>query len=508
MGPGFRPMLSKARPRTVVPMRSEGTALHRAMPFALAITALVGISGTTAGADAAECLGVAATIVGTPYGESIVGTPGDDVISAQGGSDTILGGGGNDLLCGNGGDDDLRGGAGSDRLAGGEGADLHEGGKGFDVADYSERGARLWVSIDGSRNDGERDEGDLVGRSVESVVGGSRSDRIWGSRDADTLVGGGGGDLIDGAEGDDTLLGGSGRDTLLGGPGEDLSVGGAGDDLESGDGSDDTFTQFPLTTYRSTEPPLAISDDGERNDSSISLPPGEIRDINVRVDIEHGSPGDLVLILRSPTGATVTLADRITENRTQFVGTTFDSEAFTRITNVADHALAGRFHPEGSLDRTYRGTEAGGTWLLRVIDDVPGDRGTLNRWSLEIAGSFDRGDGADTIAGGDGLHDLVDYSARTGSVSVSLDGSPTDGQTGEGDDVRSNLEQAMTGSGDDSLVGNAWGNDLRGWTGDDEVSGGDGDDMIDGGVGFDTLDGNAGANTCLNGESVANCVAV
>jgi Ca2+-binding RTX toxin-like protein len=63
----------------------------------------------------------------------------------------------------------------------------------------------------------------------------------------------------------------------------------------------------------------------------------------------------------------------------------------------------------------------------------------------------------------------------------------------------------MTGSGNDTLDGNEWANDLRGWTGDDEVSGGDGNDVIDGGDGYDTLDGEGGVNTCLNGESVANC---
>jgi len=206
-----------------------------------------------------------------------------------------------------------------------------------------------------------------------------------------------------------------------------------------------------------------------------------------------------------PAGSTVTLADRISENGTQFVGTTFDSEAFTRMTNAGKRPLSGRFHPEGSLDRTFRGTEAGGIWKLRVIDEVAGDRGTLNWWSLEIATPYSRSDGADAISGGQGLHDLVDYSARTGSVSVSLDGSAGDGLVGEGDDARAGLEEAVAGSGDDTLDGNASGNDLRGWTGDDEVSGGDGDDVIDGGDGFDTLDGNAGTNMCLNGEAVANC---
>ena len=485
-------------------MRSKGTVLARPIAAALSF-ALAALVGTPANADAPTCLGMPAKIVGSADGEAIVGTPGDDVISGQGGNDTILGGGGNDLLCGDGGDDDLRGGGGSDRLVGGDGLDVHAGGQGFDNADYSERTARLWVSIDGVANDGERDEGDLVARSIESVVGGVRSDRIWGSGDANTLIGGGGGDVLEGGEGDDTLLGGSGSDTLLGGPGEDLSVGGQGNDLESGDGSEDTFAQFPFATYGSTAEPTSISDNGASNDLFISVPTSEIRDINVRVDIEHASPGDLVLILRSPAGSTVTLADRISENGTQFVGTTFDSEAFTRMTNAGKRPLSGRFHPEGSLDRTFRGTEAGGIWKLRVIDEVAGDRGTLNWWSLEIATPYSRSDGADAISGGQGLHDLVDYSARTGSVSVSLDGSAGDGLVGEGDDARAGLEEAVAGSGDDTLDGNAWGNDLRGWTGDDEVSGGDGDDVIDGGDGFDTLDGNAGTNMCLNGEAVANC---
>ena len=58
------------------------------------------------------------------------------------------------------------------------------------------------------------------------------------------------------------------------------------------------------------------------------------------------------------------------------------------------------------------------------------------------------GRGADMFAGGDG-DDTVDYSGRTGAVTITLDGAAGDGEAGEGDNVGADVEGASGGSGND-----------------------------------------------------------
>lgn len=100
-------------------------------------------------------------------------------------------------------------------------------------------------------------------------------------------------------------------------------------------------------------------------------------------------------------------------------------------------------------------------------------------------------DGADTLVMGDG-RDTVDYSARTTSVTITLDSQVDDGAPGEGDFVNPDVEFVYGGSAGDTLVGNKapfLGEDLRGNGGDDKIStGGGGSDQLVGGPGNDTLD--------------------
>lgn len=55
-----------------------------------------------------------------------------------------------------------------------------------------------------------------------------------------------------------------------------------------------------------------------------------------------------------------------------------------------------------------------------------------------------------------------------------------------GIDTRSLIENAIGGSGNDTITGNAAKNELKGGGGADTLNGGDGDDVIDGGTGIDT----------------------
>jgi hypothetical protein len=99
---------------------------------------------------------------------------------------------------------------------------------------------------------------------------------------------------------------------------------------------------------------------------------------------------------------------------------------------------------------------------------------------------IDGGPGADDIHGGAGS-DSVLYGDRTAPVSVSLDDAANDGQAGEGDNVRSDVENIYGGQGNDTLTGNSAPNLLDGSGGDDVIFDGGGRDRVFGGDGNDTI---------------------
>jgi Ca2+-binding RTX toxin-like protein len=218
---------------------------------------------------------------------SVAGGEGDDgVYGANAG--TPVGGDGNDVVTGGSGDDSLNGGAANDTLDGADGSDSLGGGEGVDTALYR-RDARVVVTLDGQRNDGQLREGDNVAQDVESAEGGRSQDDLVGSESPNTLASGEDEDYIDGAGEGDTLLGG-----------------GAGDVVRSRDG-------VPDMVDCGAEPgaDFAIADvldsvqGCETVESSLRAPPVRGRRVVVRPD--RGAPRF------GPTGIsrTVPLKDRI-----------------------------------------------------------------------------------------------------------------------------------------------------------------------------------------------------
>ncbi len=257
----------------MMPSRGMTISTRLALLPAL-ILALTGWPGPVSAAAPTRCLGLQASIIGTPGHDRIEGTPGDDVIAAGGGDDHVDAPRGDDVVCA---------GAGADEVHGGLGADVLHGERGKD---------ELFAGGDAD---------DLVGgRGVDLLVGGDAADALFGGGGADILragagfdsplIGGGGGDIVDGGtdggtasflfasrgvtadlsigtatgegqdglfgvgsvvgspfgdliigtDGDNRLEGEGGDDMLLGMGGDDLLVGGLGDDgLDGGDGSRD-----------------------------------------------------------------------------------------------------------------------------------------------------------------------------------------------------------------------------------------------------------------------------
>jgi hypothetical protein len=107
-------------------------------------------------------------------------------------------------------------------------------------------------------------------------------------------------------------------------------------------------------------------------------------------------------------------------------------------------------------------------------------------------------DGADEIVGGIGF-DTARYSDRTAPVRVTLDDRSDDGVAGyEHDNVRSDVERVIGGSGNDDLVGSSKTQTvLFGGAGDDRLDVRDGDGYAD-----DRIDGGTGTDTCLADPAV------
>ncbi|GAA6200607.1 M10 family metallopeptidase C-terminal domain-containing protein [Aquicoccus sp. SU-CL01552] len=98
--------------------------------------------------------------------------------------------------------------------------------------------------------------------------------------------------------------------------------------------------------------------------------------------------------------------------------------------------------------------------------------------------------------------DTFDASSRTGDVTLNLKAGKFSSFDSTDDVVitfGTVIENAIGGTGDDTLIGNGTGNTLKGGNGRDTLKGNGGRDTLKGGNGWDTLKGNGGADT-LKGQ--------
>ena len=120
--------------------------------------------------------------------------------------------------------------------------------------------------------------------------------------------------------------------------------------------------------------------------------------------------------------------------------------------------------------------------------------------------------GADSLRGGEGT-DSVFLSANAAvapfgplDITVTLDDNANDGSSGEGDNVRSDVEDIQTTGGNDTITGNAALQIISGGSGNDSIEGGAGNDILSGDTGDDALrarDGFADRVDCGAGADTA-----
>jgi Ca2+-binding RTX toxin-like protein len=138
-------------------------------------------------------------------------------------------------------------------------------------------------------------------------------------------------------------------------------------------------------------------------------------------------------------------------------------------------------------------------------DNLSGGDGNDTLNGDEADDVLDGGLGSDTLRGGAGS-DKVLYAARTFDVTVSLDRRRNDGRRAENDLVGSDVENAVGGDGNDTLIGNNGPNTLEGGAGDDHIVGRGGQDTLEDGLGDDGIqsqDGAADGVSCGPGSDAA-----
>ena len=465
------------------------------------------LSATGAGVfDGGEALGIDTysgieRVAGTRFNDRLEGNDLDNRLTGFQGDDILIGNGGADRLDGRDGQDLLEGGNGDDTLLGGNGNDELQGGAGNDYL-----------------------EGDQEGR--EQATG---NDLLVGGTGNDTLIGGNGDDILIGGEGNDGLMGGEGFDTadfsgLTAAIQVDLGGGFAnGDDVDILDSIERVVgTAFDDTIQGAAAPDGEYQEfqGGAGNDLLIGSSNDVIEDL---VDYSDASGGVTVdLVAGTASGAGVgndTLIDIDGVRGSDFAdtitgGANDEFEQF--IGGAGNDVIDGG---SGFDDAFYRedpfaiSATLTGDFAFSVIDGY-GDSDTLtgieritgSRYddTFDLSASFNgviqvRGrDGADTIDGSGG-EVLVVYNRAPSGVSVDLAGGfAVDGYGTI--DTLINVVHARGSSHDDTLVGSAAANFLRGDGGNDTLSGAAGNDTLDGGSGNDLLQGGDG-NDLLNGGS-------
>ena len=216
--------------------------------------------------------------------------------------------------------------------------------------------------------------------------------------------------------------------------------------------------------------------------------------VEVTVSIVHPRLGDLTVSITSPKGTVGVLMKRPAhiinpDDPKDFGAEQANIDAWPYVSN--------RQWGEG----------INGAWTLTVEDGATGQTGTLTSWSVKFFGdeitadslyvynedfAFANAEGAGVLQDTDGGTDTINTSPCRASAIVDL----TAGSTGTSVVNGRNLlikdgtviENAFTGDGEDTLIGNAADNRLVSGRGDDTIVGSGGKDVIDGGPGVDTLD--------------------
>jgi Ca2+-binding RTX toxin-like protein len=346
-----------------------------------------------------------------------------------------------------------------------------------------------------------------------NALGGRGADTLIGNIKLNKLEGLAGNDRIEGLDGNDTLDGGEGVDTMLGGEGNDLLIVDNLRDMAMGGRGIDTVIASVSHALAADVEHLELSGNGKisgfgndlansifGNNSSNALYGGggaDTLDGRSGDDLLDGGSGNDSLIggLGNDTYVVGSAGDRIFEKEGEGLdwirtGASFSLAALGNIENL-QLTGNGNIHGTGNSRANILVGNAGSNSLDGASgnDSLRGGGGNDTLLGGEGNDVLDGGAGNDFIDGGAGI-DIVDYSEISADLRLELSSIAT----GQGRDTLRSIEGILSGTGNDSLTGNAAANLLRSGDGNDTLRGLLGNDTLDGGAGADSLDGGDGTD--------------
>lgn len=451
---------------------------------------------------------------GSDIANLLDGGDSNDTLNGYSGNDSLWGGSGNDLLLG---------GLGDDVLNGGLGDDVIYGGAGIDTVSYSLETAGIIANLKTSVATGGLIGTDLL-YNIENLSGGAGNDSLTGDNAHNKLSGGDGADTLDGGAGNDTLFGGAGNDLLTAGIGDDVLSGGSDDDtLDGGTGSDwvsyegQTFAVIVDLSQGTVEKAEGAGIDHFLNieniqgsdysctllgDSSANRinggVSGDTLDGGAGADTLSGGKGD-------DTYYTENIGDSVLEGQAGGIDSVFSQVSFSLGDYIENLTLL------GSAKQATGNAEANqltGNELSNILSGLDGNDTLYGGGGNDLISGGDGNDllfggaGNDTLSGGAGM-DTASYIGAAENLSLSLAISTSQPENSLGTDMLFGIENLISGSGNDHVVGDSNANMLDGGIGDDTLEGGAGNDSLAGGMGSDT----ASYTTATTGVTVSLAIA-
>lgn len=167
------------------------------------------------------------------------------------------------------------------------------------------------------------------------------------------------------------------------------------------------------------KPIPAVGTQGTMTDTLTVTDARAIKDLNLRLDLDHTYVADLEIILISPDGTERVLFNRHGGDGDDFNDVLLDDEAATSIVD-ATPPYSGSLRPTNGLN-AFDGKSALGTWTLLIRDHTALNSGQLNSWGLEftlendIFGAFESND---TIATARRLNEINGTGSATRSAKI------------------------------------------------------------------------------------------
>lgn len=298
-------------------------------------------------------------------------------------------------------------------------------------------------------------ETEISGTEADDVlIGTPAKDLIDAGAGNDIVYGREGDDLILGGEGDDLLIGGDGRDVIHGGAGHDRIFGGEGDDVLLGEtGNDMLFGEAGRDSLLGGEGDDRLSG-GDDDDRLFGEQGSDVLSGDAGHDVLEGGAGQDTL--GGGAGEDV------------MVGNDGDDVFVAGVQPVLEPQSLARIALNLLVADTVAQVESAGP-----VDGMDEDMGAI----------IDDGD--DVIHGGEGC-DTYDASFATAAVDIDLEAGSADGDE-IGSDRLTSIENAVGGTGDDTITASSAVNILYGNGGQDTFVFGAVASIANGGAGHDEI---------------------